>query len=172
MTEMLNKEFSRKTFLRGAGALVVGLSLGGAGVAGKAQAASQASAAVNIPGPPDPTLIDSWLAVHPDSTVSIFMGEHENGTGTATGTAMIVAEELSLPVSSIHVERWDSGGAHPVPSQGPTVGSNGIASGGRPMRPPLRPRRPRCWTWPRRSSASRSGVFLSANGVVSGGGRL
>ena len=30
MTEVLNKEFSRKSFVKGGGALVVGFSLGGA----------------------------------------------------------------------------------------------------------------------------------------------
>ena len=40
MTEMLNKEFSRKAFVKGGGALVVGLSLAGA-----AQAANDPKAA-------------------------------------------------------------------------------------------------------------------------------
>ena len=31
MTEMLKKEFSRKTFVKGGGALIVGFSLAGAG---------------------------------------------------------------------------------------------------------------------------------------------
>jgi CO/xanthine dehydrogenase Mo-binding subunit len=130
MAELLQVEFSRRGFIRGGGALIVGVGLGGAAAA-KSRAAA---AAVNAPGPPDPTLIDSWLAVHPDNTVSIFMGKHENGTGTATGTAMIVAEELSVSVAQVRVERWDSGGPNPVPSQGPTVGSNGIEVGARPMR--------------------------------------
>ena len=36
MTEMLNKEFSRTSFLKGGGALVVGFSLAGATTAGAA----------------------------------------------------------------------------------------------------------------------------------------
>ena len=36
MTEMLNKEFSRKSFLKGGGAMIVGFSLAGAAIAGKA----------------------------------------------------------------------------------------------------------------------------------------
>ena len=40
MTEMLNKEFSRKSFIKGTGGLVVGFSLAGAAVAGKAGAAT------------------------------------------------------------------------------------------------------------------------------------
>ena len=34
MTEMLNKEFSRKSFVKGGGALVVGFSVAGAALAG------------------------------------------------------------------------------------------------------------------------------------------
>jgi len=41
---MLKKEFSRKTFVKGAGGLVVGFSLAGAAVAGKAGAAGPTSA--------------------------------------------------------------------------------------------------------------------------------
>ena len=40
MTEILNKEFSRNSFLKGGGALIVGFSLGGAAIAGKAGAAA------------------------------------------------------------------------------------------------------------------------------------
>ena len=36
MTEMLKKEFSRKTFVKGSGGLVVGFSLAGAGAAAAA----------------------------------------------------------------------------------------------------------------------------------------
>ena len=50
MTEMLNKEFSRKTFVKGGGALIVGFSVLGAGTAGKAHAADSPFASN---GPPD-----------------------------------------------------------------------------------------------------------------------
>ena len=40
MTELLKKELSRKTFLKGGGALVVGFSLAGAATAGRAAAAA------------------------------------------------------------------------------------------------------------------------------------
>ena len=35
MTEMLNKEFSRKSFVKGGGAMIVGFSAVGAGVGAK-----------------------------------------------------------------------------------------------------------------------------------------
>ena len=40
MTEMLNKEFSRKSFVKGGGALVVGFSMAGAAVGAKAAKAA------------------------------------------------------------------------------------------------------------------------------------
>ena len=38
MTELLSKEFSRRSFLKGGGAMVVGFSIAGAGLAAKAAA--------------------------------------------------------------------------------------------------------------------------------------
>ena len=62
MTGFLHeREFSRKTFIKGGGAVVVGLSAAGAGLGAKT-----ASAAYN----PDPTLVDSWITVNADNTVT------------------------------------------------------------------------------------------------------
>ena len=66
MTEMLNKEFSRKSFVKGGGALIVGFSLAGAGAAGKAQARDSPYASN---GPYDHEPVDSWLTIHADNTV-------------------------------------------------------------------------------------------------------
>ena len=61
MTGFLHeKEFSRKSFLKGGGALVVGFSLAGAGLAGKANAADSPFASN---APYDPALIDSWITM-------------------------------------------------------------------------------------------------------------
>ena len=63
MTEILHKEFSRTAFLTSGGALVVGFSMVGAGVA-----ATKTSAAGQDPfasvGPFDQSLIDSWIVVN------------------------------------------------------------------------------------------------------------
>ena len=145
---------------QGAGALVVGFSLAGSALAGKAKAAAQSDAPyVNIPGPPDPTQVDSWIVVHPDNTVTVFMGKVPNGTGTDTGTLQLAAEELSLPVSSVHIQNFDSGGANPAPSQAPTVGSNESQAVGRKSGRRLPLRRVRCWVSPRPILACRSRVF-------------
>ena len=63
MTEMLNKELSRKTFLKGGGALIASFSV--AGLVGKAQAAESPYASN---GPGDMYQIDGWIAIHADNT--------------------------------------------------------------------------------------------------------
>ena len=60
MTEMLNKEFSRKSFVKGGGAMVVGFSLAGAGSPARRRAAVPTQAGYN----PPLTRLDSWLRVN------------------------------------------------------------------------------------------------------------
>ena len=45
----------------------------------------------------DPTSLDSWLAIAPDGTVTVFSGKVDLGTGAETALAQIVAEELDVP---------------------------------------------------------------------------
>ena len=61
MTEILSKEFSRKAFVKGGGALIVAFSTFGAAVTGKAQAADSPYASN---GPGDMYQLDAWLSVH------------------------------------------------------------------------------------------------------------
>jgi len=97
MTEILNKEFARKSFLKG-GVMVIGLA-----AAGSAQAASG-----NTPfaqrGPQDyfqnNNSIDQWLAIRADNTVLVTHGEPEFA-GTPTGILMLVAEELDMDMSQM-----------------------------------------------------------------------
>ena len=129
MTGLLHeREFSRKTFLRGGGALIIGFSFAGAGLGGNAQAASTPNV------PPDQTLVDSWMSLNADNTVSLYPGKYEFGQGTWTGYRQIVADELDLPVASVRIPLWDSGTPHPFPNLGANTGSNGTALGGPPLR--------------------------------------
>ena len=67
MTGLLHeKEFSRKSFLKGGGALIVGFSLAGSALAGKASAIDG-----DIPTGynPDINQVDSWLTIDADNTV-------------------------------------------------------------------------------------------------------
>jgi nicotinate dehydrogenase subunit B len=98
---METSTISRRELLKGTGALIVNFSLFGA--AGRALA--QASAAGSEP---EAASLDSWLAVAQDGTVTVFTSKVELGTGTETALAQIVAEELDVPFSRIHMEAGDT----------------------------------------------------------------
>jgi len=120
---MHEKEFSRKTFLKGGGVLVVSYGA----LAGAANAATG-----NTPfgkrGPgdylPDLNTIDAWLAITPDNRVIVSHGEPEFA-GTPTGILMLVAEELDITDMAMmeyaHPESW-------LNATGGGGGSGGISS--------------------------------------------
>jgi len=120
MTDTLGtKAFSRRDLLKG-GALVVGFSLAGL-----------PSARAQMGGPPDPKLIDSWIAVHPDNTATIIFGKCELGQGNTTGMLQIAGEELDLDIGQLAAVRLDT---HVTPDQGATTSSSSIERGGPQLR--------------------------------------
>jgi nicotinate dehydrogenase subunit B len=166
MTGFLHEqEFSRKTFLKGGGALIVGFSFVGAGLAGKAQSG-------NTPNvPPDATQVDSWLSINADNTVSIYPGKQEFGQGTFTGYRQVVAEELDAAVTSVQIPKWDSATAHPFVDLGGTAASNGMANGGPPLRQAAAEARRALLNLASAQMGVPVGSLTVSNGVVSGGGK-
>ena len=98
---METSTISRRELLKGTGALVVSFSLFGPALRALAQAAGGS-------GEPEAASLDSWLAVAHDGTVTVFTSKVELGTGTETALAQIVAEELDVPFSRIHMEAGDT----------------------------------------------------------------
>lgn len=92
---------SRREILKGTGALVVSFSLFGSA----ARVLAQVGPAV---GQPEAASLDSWLAIAHDGTITVFTSKVELGTGTETALAQIVAEELDVPFSRIHMEAGDT----------------------------------------------------------------
>jgi nicotinate dehydrogenase subunit B len=162
---MHERELSRKTFLKGGGALIVGFSLAGAGLTGKAKAAISP----NIP--PDQMQVDSWLSINADNTVSLYPGKYEFGQGTWTGYRQIVAEELDAPVTSVVIPLWDSGSPHPFPNLGANTGSNGTAIGGPPLRQAAAEARRALLTLASAQLGVPVASLTVSDAVVSGGGR-
>jgi hypothetical protein len=171
MTGLLHeKELSRKSFVKGGGALVVGFSLAGAATAGKASAASG-----NTPfgqrGPQDylPNLqsIDSWLAITADNRVIVTHGEPEFGTGTTTGILMLVAEELDTNMEQMVYARPDSW----LNSTGGGGGSGGISQRSTQIRAAAAYARQQLLGM----ASAQLGIPVSglsvAGGVVTGGGK-
>jgi CO/xanthine dehydrogenase Mo-binding subunit len=124
VTEILKKEFSRTTFVKGGGMMFVGMSVAGAGLVGTAQAADSPFASN---GPPDLQDVDSFIAIHSDNTVSVKTGRVELGQGSNMGLMMIAAEELDMDIGRMRFVRHDT---NVTPNTGGTFGSSSIASAG------------------------------------------
>jgi CO/xanthine dehydrogenase Mo-binding subunit len=160
----LSRELSRRTFLKGGGALIVGFSSLGA-LAGKAQAADSPFASN---APYDPNSIDSWVTIHSDNTATIKTGRVELGQGTSNGLLMIAAEELSMDLSQM---RWVNVDTNVTPDTGGTYGSSSIKTAGPQVRAGAAYARQALLGM----AATQLGVPVASltvdNGVVSGGGK-
>jgi CO/xanthine dehydrogenase Mo-binding subunit len=125
MTDLLHeKEFSRKSFVKGSGALIVGFSLLGSAITGKAQAAGSPYASN---GPLDQYSVDSWVTIHADNTATILTGGIRQGTGSDTGLIMIAGEELNMDMSQLQFVLGDT---NVTPNTGKHSASNTIKNAG------------------------------------------
>jgi nicotinate dehydrogenase subunit B len=122
---MSTRALSRRQFLKGSGALVIGFNLLSPVKNVLAQFATLPS------GDIDPTSLDSWLAITPDGLVTFYTSKVELGTGTITALAQIVAEELDVPFTNIKMVQGDTSTSI---EQGSTVGSRTIERAGPQIR--------------------------------------
>ena len=118
-------ELSRREFLKGTGALIVSFNLfpPASLVYGQARGAAE--------GEPDPTQLDSWIAIGQDGSVTVFTSKVELGTGIETALAQIAAEELDVPWQRIKV---DMGDTRKTIDQATTSGSRTIERAGPQIR--------------------------------------
>ena len=121
-------DISRRSFLAAGGVLIVGLGLDGPGRA-PAQTVPDADRFLGKPLVPD--AVDSFLAVHADGSVTVFVGKVDIGTGGRIAMRQIVGEELDVPLERIAMIEGDTA---LTPNQGATAGSYGIARGGVQLR--------------------------------------
>ena len=117
---------TRRAFLAAGGALVVAFRLP---VRASAQSMPGTDRFLGKPVAPD--LVDSYLAVHADGSLTIFVGKVDIGTGGRIAMRQIVAEELDVPPERIAMIEGDTA---LTPNQGATAGSYGIARGGTQLR--------------------------------------
>ena len=104
--------FSRRDFLKGTGALIVGFSAAG----------TPRQLAAQNPAPRVAPLdqVDSWIAVAQDGSVTAYSGKCDFGQGFGTVQVQLVAEELSVPLDRITLIACDTA---LTPDQGTTDGS-------------------------------------------------
>ncbi len=135
MTGFLHeKEFSRQSFLKGGGALIVGFGLSGSAFAGKAKAAPTSAGYL-----PDITRVDSWLSVNADNTVTLKTSQIETGNGISTGFLEVLAEELGMDMSQMHYGSFNKSSLDVVDtyvavSSGGEGGSNAMSGTGPAIR--------------------------------------
>jgi nicotinate dehydrogenase subunit B len=116
---------SRRDLLKSTGVLVVGFSLFGAATKVLAQGEG-----LSVDGM-DPTVLDSWLAISKDGTVTVYTGKVELGTGVVTALAQIVAEELDVPFNKVDMY---SGDTDKAVDQGVTAAARTVERGGVQLR--------------------------------------
>jgi CO/xanthine dehydrogenase Mo-binding subunit len=107
--------FSRRRFLKGSGALIVGFAVTEIAPLGVDPVATSAQA------PPDRrTQLDSWIAIAASGAVTAYTGKCELGQGLFTSQTQLVAEELCVPLSRVTLIQCDTG---VTPDQGTTSGA-------------------------------------------------
>jgi nicotinate dehydrogenase subunit B len=90
---------TRRDFLKGAGMLVVSLSVGESLLAPEASAQGTPGAGAAGTGPyPDVDFrqLDSWLVIHDNNTATFYVGKTDGGQGTGTALRQLMAEELDM----------------------------------------------------------------------------
>ena len=109
--------FSRRRFLRGSGALIVGFSV--ARLTAGLETTPDAIAAQRFDGTGNSAL-DAWIAVADDGSVTAYTGKCEFGQGLYTAQTQLVAEELGVALDRVKLVQCDTARC---PDQGTTSGS-------------------------------------------------
>jgi CO/xanthine dehydrogenase Mo-binding subunit len=89
----------RRKFLVGTGAMVV--AIGAPRLVNPEAAFAALEEDFPVGQPVDADQIDSWVAIGSDGRVTIFTGKEEQGTGVATATIQVAADELDVSLDSI-----------------------------------------------------------------------
>ena len=113
-----NTDLSRRDVLQSTSALFIAFSMADAG-------AAMAAAVTDGKPPLLPTELDSWISISKEGMVTIYFGKIDGGQGTDLAMAMIVAEEMDVPLKNIIVVQGDT--ARTV-NQGGASGSTGAAA--------------------------------------------
>src|SRR5213592_765860 len=120
----MKPSLSRRDFLKTGSALVISFSLA-------PEAFGQAKPAP-LPGSLNNNrMLNAWLRVDADGTVTIFTGKIELGQGSGTALTQIAADELDVDLKRIKIVLGDTA---LTPNEGQTAGSQSVENSGTALR--------------------------------------
>jgi nicotinate dehydrogenase subunit B len=115
---------SRRDFLKTGGALVIAFSL-------DSNSFSQGTPA-RLPGSLNGNrMLNAWLRIDPDGSVTLFSGKIELGQGIGTALTQIAADELDVELKRIRIVHGDTA---LTPNEGQTAGSQSVQDSGTAVR--------------------------------------
>ena len=121
---------SRRAVLAGSGALIMSFSLvphrpwaQAAQNAGVSRSPSRRCPAVSKVEP----MLDSWIRIDADGTITVFTGKAELGQGVKTALIQLAAEELVVEPKAIYLVTADTS---QTPNEGYTAGSHSMQDSG------------------------------------------
>ena len=120
MSAIAMDSMSRRAFFRRSGAIIVGFSLLPAVMAQSQPAALPGSLQNN-------RMLDGWLRINAEGTVTVFTGKVELGQGILTALAQIAADELDIDYSRVEMISADTSHS---PNEGITAGSQSVEQSG------------------------------------------
>jgi nicotinate dehydrogenase subunit B len=162
------KEFSRKSFVKGGGALIVGFAAAGAASSGAGAATMfTPPTSAGYPAGLDQTQLDTFLRLNADNTVDITFGSPDWGHGLWTGVVMMVAEELDMDPSQLRYHRPDTW----VNGVGGGGGSNGFSARALGVRAAAVAMRQTLLNMAATQLGASAGSLTVDKGVISGGGK-
>ena len=119
--------FSRRSVMKGGGALVVSL---GMPMGMNTLLAINSALAQDTRPPLTGDQLSTYIAVNADGTVTGFFGKMDMGQGLATAVSQMIAEELDVPVKAVKLIMGDT--ALTI-NQGGASSSNGVQNGGKQL---------------------------------------
>src|SRR5882757_6951191 len=121
----MKPDISRRDFLKTGGALVISFSLAPELAFGQAKPAA-------LPGSLNNNrMLNAWLRIDADGTVTLFTGKIELGQGIGTALAQIAADELDVDLKRIKIVHGDTA---LTPNEGQTAGSQSVEQSGTALR--------------------------------------
>jgi CO/xanthine dehydrogenase Mo-binding subunit len=153
---------SRRTFLKTSAALVVAFAW-----SAPASLAQQATR-VRLPGSLDGNrMLDGWLRIGNDGTVTVYTGKVELGQGILTALAQIASDELDVAYERIQMVSADTSRS---PNEGMTAGSQSVENSGTALRYACAEARAALLVAASKRLGSSATQLEVTDGVITGGG--